>query len=86
MTDELSNGSAFILVEGIFRRHSEPSGGVYFSEEFSSTPRPISFRLTLTDSTSLQAISDGMRLRVYGNITHPLGNSDYIEVHPVAIF
>jgi hypothetical protein len=86
MIEELSNASGFVLIEGIFHRHSKPSGGVYFSEEFSSTPRPISFRFTLTEWTILLPATDGMRLRVFGNITHQLGSTDYIEVHPVAVF
>jgi hypothetical protein len=86
MMEELSKVSGFVLIEGNFRRYTDPNGGVYFSEEFSNAPRPISFRFRIRDWGKAQPITDGMKLRVYGNITHQLGSTDYIEVNPVAIF
>lgn len=86
MLDELKNLNGFVLVEGAFHKHIDQRAEAYFSEEFSVKPDPVSFRFAVPAWVKSQPFADGVRLRVYGNITHQLLNTNYIEIHPVAVF
>jgi hypothetical protein len=86
MQNELNHLGGLVVLEEVFNRMEGPNGSQSFEAIFSESPIKIAFRFSLQTRQQSEPIKDGLRLRVFGNVIHPLNKGEYIEVFPIAIF
>jgi hypothetical protein len=82
---QLSQLSGLVIVQGEFQRISLRQDSGEFVEQFKGEPRPIYFRLVVTDKEALRLLPEHTRLLVLGDVINRWDGNRYIEVHPMAI-
>ena len=86
MNAELSRADGLVIVDGEFQEIKETPPSQAFEAAFSEAPRPIKFRFRLETHKGAEPIAGRLRLRILGKIVHQMGEGEYIDIFPIAIF
>lgn len=85
LKDELAKLADLVLIDGSFEAH-EAGGLTKLIEHFSKGSNRVDFVVEIPHDSSFKNLGSGGRLRVFGNINHPLDNQGNISIQPIAIF